>query len=775
MQHGYIDLGIDKIVMFGIAGSGKTCSLAALLGQSPPDIRCSTPLMERPVQVIVIFVDEETQWQKSTPDQVCQMIAQIIRSRQTAHRVMTRSTPSNGGQQQFNTTTHQMHPPLKEYADTSASKATSTPQTSSALLASRGVVFSSNVSESKESPIAQSTSQGILDSLLESSHFEEEFVELINNSDPSSEPILRQNWLYIIDSGGQHEFHEVLPIFLNEASDFIYVFKVHESVDERPHIAFYDCSGKLLCEPHPSYLTNKEIFKQCMRTMYSFVSKSKKDNTPPQILLLGTHRDMVKEKDLPKVLQSLNKQLKEILLPQFKEQVIFCDKNLQEMIFSINAKQPERRDRECVEAVRRILTNKLGTRRVNVPLRWHALEHKLRQIAKAMKVTVLSKLECQKIAHSLHINNESCEEALTFFNGLNLLFYFPAILPNVVFIESQVILDKVSELVKESHQMKQENPIQQPKPKVGEWHKFRDYGQVTKKFLSDDEFTTHYREPIFTPEELITLFKALLVFAELSSDVWFMPSLLEVVSKNVESHRVSYKTALVIHFLDSGPQNGMFCSMVSFILSPDNHHCSWEVLNDKSGRPKCLERNVMKFKVVNFPGSVTLIDCFTHFEVHVKTQPTKEVEVWKLVKLSVFAGLKKASEILGYVGNFKAAIICPKHSSTPHPAVINDEGEWICSNDNEVFGTLENKDILWLAPGKAYIMHGRNHSDDPFFLSPHSHLHFHPSSLSLSLSVSLLPPPLFHSHFSCFLDSEDQQPLAKCMKTDNGKLSFYTQ
>ena len=29
MQHGYIDLGIDKVVLFGIAGSGKT--LAPLL------------------------------------------------------------------------------------------------------------------------------------------------------------------------------------------------------------------------------------------------------------------------------------------------------------------------------------------------------------------------------------------------------------------------------------------------------------------------------------------------------------------------------------------------------------------------------------------------------------------------------------------------------------------------------------------------------------------------------------------------------------------------
>ena len=84
-----------------------------------------------------------------------------------------------------------------------------------------------------------------------------------------------------------------------------------------------------------------------------------------------------------------------------------------------------------------------------------------------------------------------------------------------------------------------------------------------------------------------------------------------------------------------------------------------------------------------------------------KTQPTKEVELWKLVKGSVFAGLKKASKILGYADNFKAAIICPKHLSTPHPAVIDEEGVWICSSDNAIFGTVKHKTISWLAAGKT--------------------------------------------------------------------------
>ena len=38
MKRGHIELDLDKLPLFGTAGSGKTCSLAALLGVDPPTI-----------------------------------------------------------------------------------------------------------------------------------------------------------------------------------------------------------------------------------------------------------------------------------------------------------------------------------------------------------------------------------------------------------------------------------------------------------------------------------------------------------------------------------------------------------------------------------------------------------------------------------------------------------------------------------------------------------------------------------------------------------------
>ena len=672
MQLGSIDLGIDKVVMFGIAGSGKTCSLAALLGMPPPEIRCSTPLLERPIEVKVISVDDKLQWQKMTREQVRKRIAEIIKSRAESPSILAQTSPNSGHTSQQHPTASASHPHLPTERDTSEAAATP--------------------SQSDEGKMSSTTE---LDFLLKSlSEVEEEFVSLINNSTSSSKPILKQNWLYVIDSGGQHEFHEVLPIFLNGAANFIFVFKVHESLDKRPEIAYYDSSGKLVGVPYHSFLTNKEIFKQCMCTMHSFASRNK-DTNPPQVLILGTHRDMVKEEDLPKVLESINKSLKEVMLPHFRDQIIFCDETLKSFVFTINAQQPEAKDKECAEALRAFLGKQHGRRRVKMPLRWHALEDRLQQMAEALKQKVLSHHECKKIAQSLHIDDESCEEALNFFNDLNMLFYYPTILPGLVFLEPQVILDKLSELVKASHRMRQES--QCISPTSGEWRKFRDYAKVTEKFL--EEFDTHYEAPLFTPKELIMLFKHLLVFAELSTDTWFMPSLLEVVSEGVAQYRVSGERALVIHFPEGGPQSGMFCCLIAFILSTENADpVRWKVF-EESQKPRCLTRNVVMFSVGELPGSVTIIDYFTHFEVHVHTHSQKEFHLWNVVQSSIFRGLSKASKILGYSDNTpQHAIVCPAHLhvSTPHPATIDDEGVWTCSESKQSFGVVVQGSIPWL-------------------------------------------------------------------------------
>ena len=685
MKRGHLVLDLDKLLFFGTAGSGKTCSLAALLGVDPPTIRCSTPLMKRPIEVVFMDVDGEKRWKIRTVDQLLDEIARVIRSRMPQQQ--SSGGPASSDQQSPHTTASQSAQPTPEKTSSSSSNPATRKSTAS--------------SEEKPSAREQGEAEGELDSLLQSSAVEEGFVHTISNAPPSLEPILRLRQFLVLDSGGQPELLEMMPellemmpVFLRGASKFVYILKLHESLDKRAMIRYFK-DGKLVWE-FPAHLTNEGTLRLCVRTMRSLNNKNP-DIPPAKIIFLATHRDMVAEEQLPGVLDTLHKRLREILLPQFREQLIYCDTEKDDFIFTLNAAKPEKEDRECAESIRVCLSEVgEGGREVKVPLRWHALYHKLLHVANGLGKKVLPRELCQQVAESMEIDDDSCGEALEFFDDLNMLFYFPIILPQLVFMEPQMLLDKVSELVEETYHMRQGKKGQAV---PGEKLRFRDYGEVTEKFLG--EFKSHYEPPLFTPKELVTLLKGLLVFAEMSEDVYFMPCLLQVVAwEVVEKHRVSHEKALALHFPDSGPLMGIFCSTVAYLLSPGNSHpYPWRVVQNETGAPECLHCNVIKFTIPKYTGTISLVDHFTHFELHLCTHPKKAPELWKLAHDAVFAGLKKVGKTIGYTNNTPVpAIVCPAHHpAKPHPATVDKDRVWTCSVNSGKFGDTSEDLIPWLS------------------------------------------------------------------------------
>jgi hypothetical protein len=141
----------------------------------------------------------------------------------------------------------------------------------------------------------------------------------------------------------------------------------------------------------------------------------------------------------------------------------------------------------------------------------------------------------------------------------------------------------------------------------------------------------------------------------------------------------------------------MFCCTVAYLLSPENAHpCHWEVVKNEAGTPICLNRNVIEFSVSNLAGTVSLIDHFTHFEIHVRTHPKKMEQMWRLAHDAVFAGMEKARKTLGYKNNIpEPAMVCPAHTATPHPATVDKDCVWTCSNESRHFGDVVEGTIPW--------------------------------------------------------------------------------
>ena len=93
-------------------------------------------------------------------------------------------------------------------------------------------------------------------------------------------------WIHFIDSGGQPEFHDLLPLFIHDTSVVIFVFKLSERLDQKPIVEYYGSEGSL-GEKYVSYLTHKEILEHSLKVL------KVRQGTCPTILVIGTHEDVV--------------------------------------------------------------------------------------------------------------------------------------------------------------------------------------------------------------------------------------------------------------------------------------------------------------------------------------------------------------------------------------------------------------------------------------------------------------------------------------------------
>ena len=82
---------------------------------------------------------------------------------------------------------------------------------------------------------------------------------------------------------------------------------------------------------------------------------------------------------------------------------------------------------------------------------------------------IISRTDCLEMVHQFGIKEDSFNAALVHFDELNIIKYSPDILPDVVFIDSQVPFDKVFELVYHSYLLRQPTSSLD-----AEWKHFRD-------------------------------------------------------------------------------------------------------------------------------------------------------------------------------------------------------------------------------------------------------------------------------------------------------------
>ena len=437
---------------------------------------------------------------------------------------------------------------------------------------------------------------------------------------------------------------------------------------------------------------------------------------------MGTHLDRIKESS--ETLDEKNKKILKILSPLAKEQVIYHNLAENMVVFPINAKDPGKSEEAIVKQIREVLFSDKSVKPAEIPSSWFAFEILLEEMVQAHQRGVFAKDECITAAvEKLHFEEAAVEAALHYLEQLSVLFYFPEILPKVVFADPQVIIDKVSELVIKSAET---DELSKTRALSGEWKEFHEWGLVTVKFLSI-EFTSHYVLGLFEVDDLVKLFKKLLIFATFSMTQLFVPALLHNMSKkDVDKHRVSSIPSLVLLFPDGGPRHGIFCALLCWLVSSDNDCPSpWSISTNADKSPKCLYRNCVQFKYPKSGAVITLIDTYSHFEVHVDIS-SKRVDnlcpkIIPKVRSAIFKGVQKATLNIGYEYSAPtAALVCPCGVGEAHIAEADLELGWTCTLDDNEGGELNSHQLLWI--------------ESPSTVTSTSHNYFNESDLPMLLS-----------------------------------------
>ena len=75
------------------------------------------------------------------------------------------------------------------------------------------------------------------DDPLELLKVEEQLVPFITKTKDAA-PILDVDWMYFIDSGGQPQFHQVLPAFMHHTNLNIFVLRLCDKLSDHPTVEY---------------------------------------------------------------------------------------------------------------------------------------------------------------------------------------------------------------------------------------------------------------------------------------------------------------------------------------------------------------------------------------------------------------------------------------------------------------------------------------------------------------------------------------------------------
>ena len=412
-------------VITGITGSGKTWLLNRLFYRQPPDLYSSTGLAEQSFRGLLKHIGSVAlgSWQLLSHENILEFLASHfcsempeanVLSLAAAVAAMDTSEPDAGTQGE------PVAPPSPLPPSSPAS-----------------------------APLPLSPSRRPKPrSLLPKSPTSQAMVRLVKAAKGSENPLLLE-LVHMIDTGGEPEFMEVLPCLVHHSNLTVVVMNLKYGLDEYPPIAYHE-KGTAFKRGVWSRRTNRQVIQQLARTVKA-KKPSRKRGQRSRIIAVGTHRDCV-QGDLAARLEALDRELRKILLPACKDELIlYCSSG--KITFAVNLKEPNDDDDAMLDLIREKISESGVGEIIEVPGSFLMFEQDLLKYAGQVGRDILSLEECQQVGERLRMTGEVVEAALIYFHRQNSFLYFRHVLPKLTFVKPQVPLDFINAVVSFSYKV----------------------------------------------------------------------------------------------------------------------------------------------------------------------------------------------------------------------------------------------------------------------------------------------------------------------------------
>ena len=498
------------------------------------------------------------------------------------------------------------------------------------------------------------------------------------NVKPSTK-LFDDDWIHLIDSGGQPQFLDVLPLLYRNESLHIVVTRLDIGLDDKPEFC-YTVKGENVAPPGDLRLSNREFIERaCQVAEAQAEAQQTSGKSVPKVMVVGTHKDNLGI-DGETRLKEINKELTKI---HQKYNRVLIRKSTDEVIFAMNVMAPvgEERKQYTEELQECILKEARKTgHRIDVPLKWLVFHLDVEK-----KGGIVRKSECYETGEMLGMGRSDVENALKYFNKVGLLLYYPDDVPDLVFTKMDPLIGRLSRLITASFTTP-ERCITAP------YDRLRQKGLFNKSFLPIIFEDLYNSGEEFHDDDFLKLLEYLKIAVHVGDNDYFLLSALSL-EPPVDDSLLMSCVPLVYTWDEQILPHGFFLTLVVELLRQNESNLYFRLRRDVI---PCRHEIQMKAAGRSIPGVVKLGDRKRWLEICYsgdtnncfQLKQVVDVAVKNILKSFAHTGLKPPD--LGFLCK-----LC--RFTDPHCCFLSpDQSVVSCSRDESKDGVLTPNMSCWI-------------------------------------------------------------------------------